>query len=716
VVTRRWLAAAALLAAQSASVLGCAPLLPTKGPVAKKDVTADDLVKLRDIGGFDSSLVELPSPLSLSPDGRRVAFVVSQADPSTNSYCRWLVVQGVRDGGQPTVLDQGGDLPTLRYAIRGYMAEVGYPDTVTPGWSPNGKWIAFLRRDKGVTQLWRVSASGGPAQPVSRSPVDIEVWAWASDDWIVTASRPEQVGELERIDAEGKRGWRYDARFAPNYGSRPRLSGSAQRRYVAMNLATGASREATAGEIALLEPERVQGEPVEGRAVNERGDQAWLAPETDDLLAPSRIRLRDSDGRDVACPAPQCAEGIIRLYWIDGGRKLLFMRREGWRREETTFYAWTPGTAPRRLWGTTDVLLGCLLRGQRFVCLREGPTQPRRLVELDPITGKSRTLFDPNPEFSGFRFGKVERLKWSNDQGLPAWGDLVLPPDYRKGQRIPMVVVQYHSDGFLRGGTGDEYPILPLAARGFAILSVEGPPHIGTILPGIKTVADLSRAATADWAERRSTLSALLKGVAMVVDRGIADPRRIGITGLSDGASTARFALINSRVFSAAAISQASIEPKSSMIYGGIAWADFNREQGFPSATAAGSKFWKPASMAFNAERMDVPLLIQAADDEYLLALEAVIALREKGQPVDMYVYPGEHHIKWQPAHRLAVYSRSIDWFDFWFRHVEDNDPAKAEQYRLWETMRSAMRPTSKATTTPAPTPQRPAGASGGGG
>src|SRR3546814_7367490 len=39
----------------------------------------------------------------------------------------------------------------------------------------------------------------------------------------------------------------------------------------------------------------------------------------------------------------------------------------------------------------------------------------------------------------------------------------------------PLVVVQYDTRGFLRGGTGDEYPIQALAASGFAVLSVSRP-------------------------------------------------------------------------------------------------------------------------------------------------------------------------------------------------------------------------------------------------
>src|SRR3546814_3191200 len=96
-----------------------------------------------------------------------------------------------------------------------------------------------------------------------------------------------------------------------------------------------------------------------------------------------------------------------------------------------------------------------------------------RSAEIDPETGTATTIYDPNPEFASLRLGTVERLTWRNNLGLPAWGDLVLPPDRTPGEKLPLIIVQYHSDGFLRGGTGDEYPIFPLAARGFAVLSIE---------------------------------------------------------------------------------------------------------------------------------------------------------------------------------------------------------------------------------------------------
>src|SRR3546814_14569467 len=103
------------------------------------------------------------------------------------------------------------------------------------------------------------------------------------------------------------------------------------------------------------------------------------------------------------------------------------------------------------------------------------------------------------------------------------------------------------------------------------------------------------------------------------------------------------------------------------MTYGGIAWADYNRTLGYPPATQDAPEFWKPYSMALNAKDMNVPLLIQPSEDDYLLALEAFTALSENGKPVDMFGYPNENKIKWHPAHRLAVSQWDLHWLRLWF-------------------------------------------------
>jgi hypothetical protein len=80
---------------------------------------------------------------------------------------------------------------------------------------------------------------------------------------------------------------------------------------------------------------------------------------------------------------------------------------------------------------------------------------------------------------------------------------------------------------------------------------------------------------------------------------------------------------------------------------------------------------------------------MQLADSETLLALEAFTALRDHHQPVDLYVFPDERHYKWQPVHRMAIYRRSVDWFDYWLRGLRPADPERAVEVERWDALRA---------------------------
>jgi hypothetical protein len=109
---------------------------------------------------------------------------------------------------------------------------------------------------------------------------------------------------------------------------------------------------------------------------------------------------------------------------------------------------------------------------------------------------------------------------------------------------------------------------------------------------------------------------------------------------------------------------------------------------GLSALTRPNPDFWRPYSLALNADQIDRPLLMQISDSELLYALETFSALREQRQPVDMYVYRGEFHFKWQPAHRRAIYARNLDRFSFWLQGRIDPSPAKAARFRRWEALR----------------------------
>ena len=100
---------------------------------------------------------------------------------------------------------------------------------------------------------------------------------------------------------------------------------------------------------------------------------------------------------------------------------------------------------------------------------------------------------------------------------------------------------------------------------------------------------------------------------------------------------------------------------------------------------------YQPAALNLHAEKVTTPLLVQVSDTELMATAPAIVALKHAGKPVETYVFPDEHHGKFQPQHKLAVYRRSIDWLRFWLQDYEDPDhPTKASQYARWRKTRVA--------------------------
>jgi dipeptidyl aminopeptidase/acylaminoacyl peptidase len=644
------------------------------------------LIRLRNVGAADGTNVFGASPLGLSPDGRRIAFVINRSDPDTGGYCQALATLELLPRHAPRVIDRGGERIIDAVAVRGSIVSDGGSPIITPAWSPDGRWVGYLKRIDGVTQLWLAASDGSGGRMVSHGGVDIENWAWLpGGTGVVVATRPGLVDARRNVVEEGRSGWLYDNRLWLGMSASPLPPASVPLVATTIDLA-GAARPASRAEQQNLPSLAAPGTSYVSAVVDSRGWRVFTERTAPSPISPQRIVVSTLDGRKIACAAAACNDGAVRLWW--SATSVLFLRREGWAHEDLALYRWHPGSrAPHRVFVTSDVLLGCVL-ATSLICTRESSADPRKIVSIDTRSGRSRLLVDPNPEFRAIRLGPVTRLKSTNLFGLQSWADLVMPPGKQGRAKVPMIIVQYHSRGFLRGGTGDDYPVFLFAARGYAVLSIEVPPHISSAFPDLKTYDELNAIGMKDWGERRNIQSSLDAAIDRALATGRIDPKRIGITGLSDGSTTVQFALINHNRFAAAAISSCCIEPTTVMTQG-IAWADVNRTvMGYPPITQPDSGFWAPMSLARNAARIDTPILMQLADREYPVAIEAFMALRERHKPVDMYVFPDEYHIKVDPRHRLAVYQRATDWFDFWLRGAVDPDPTKAAQYKRWYALR----------------------------
>ena len=90
----------------------------------------------------------------VSPDGRRVVFTVSVLDQAANKRRSDLYLAGTDGSGlRRLTTHEAGDN--------------------SPRWSPDGRSVYFLSARSGSSQVWRIAADGGEAEPVTKLPLDL---------------------------------------------------------------------------------------------------------------------------------------------------------------------------------------------------------------------------------------------------------------------------------------------------------------------------------------------------------------------------------------------------------------------------------------------------------------------------------------------------------------------------------------------------------------
>lgn len=252
------------------------------------------------------------------------------------------------------------------------------------------------------------------------------------------------------------------------------------------------------------------------------------------------------------------------------------------------------------------------------------------------------------------------------------------------------MISQYRSRGFLLGATGDETPILPLSANGYFVLDFDRPEfrERGRRM----TVAAIQREVELAGVERGAKREALSYFIARAQGRG-ADPDRMAITGLSDGAETLYWMLLDEPVFAAAVVSSPPIDPISWLLQSPATRSFFYARGGltgpWDDSPEPWRTWWRNSSPVFHSERIQAPILFNLAEAEALRAFPLMTRLRERSAPYDAYLYPGAYHLKWRPAHLGAAQQRTLDWLDFWLRETERDDPAEPGRLERWRDLRA---------------------------
>lgn len=656
--------------------------------------------QLVEIADFNSPVV--------SRDGGSVAFRIEQASIERNTYDTVWYVQSM-DGKSPPRRVADGGVP-LRDS-----AGVSVP--AVPQWSPDGRWIYYRALVEGRVDVWRAATDGSGAEPVTLDHADIRDFSLGVDGtelrYSIGATREDVISAEE---AEYARGIRIDESapvgqnlFRSGYiegrpatqrlglmFNRVALKAGVPDRWKAINMDTREKRD--------LAPSEIPSAPLARLDISSRSQKPWKL-EHDSHSDRVALLTRTGDGenlhlkpdvelsallggksrRPIRCRAEQCIKKeITGIQWRPGSDEVIFTVTDSSEGYAQSIFRWNVETgAVRPVAASRGMFAGerrwrpgtCGLSSAALACVAADASGPPRLERIDLDTGDRQVLFDPNAALArDMDEIPAQLLRWADAEGRQFTGQLYRAKRTGNGPP-PLFVTYYRCFGFLRGGSGDEWPLAELAEQGVTTLCINAAPL------------------QIDAAERYDMgRSAVESAIELLASQGAIDRTKVGMGGLSFGTEVTWWTLIHSDLISAASVASPAIS-QHYLLLGSNMGDEFisnlrgNWQLGGLDETP---ERWQQMSPTSNLHNIHSPILMQLPEQEFIHTLDYAIPLM-RGNRADVYVFPYEPHNKFQPRHKLAVYQRNLDWFRFWLLGLEDGNPMKKEQYLNWRMMQSSM-------------------------
>ncbi|HEX3449756.1 MAG TPA: prolyl oligopeptidase family serine peptidase [Isosphaeraceae bacterium] len=180
----------------------------------------------------------------------------------------------------------------------------------------------------------------------------------------------------------------------------------------------------------------------------------------------------------------------------------------------------------------------------------QSKTEPVNYFTVDLTSGKRTKLthfLDPAPQLTGL---SKELIKYKRDDGVPLSGTLYLPPDYKEGTRLPLIVWAYPLE-YSDPGTAGQVRTSP-----YMFTRMAGPSQLFFVTRGYAVLDNATMPVVGDPETMNDTyveqISAAARAAIETLDkRGVIDPKRVGVGGHSYGAFMTANLLAHTDLFAA---------------------------------------------------------------------------------------------------------------------------------------------------------------------
>ncbi len=628
-----------------------------------------------------------PSDPRPSPDGRWVAFTGSlweKLDGGPKS--RICLVATGREGAA-----EGAGTGGPRQVSSGPEHDAG------ARWSPDARTLSFIsdRREKGRMQLHALHLDGlGEAEVLPEIEGTIEEHTWSPD-----GSRILVLAAGLHADSAGAEGSGAleSERDLPDWTPRVDSWEDRQvwRRLWVVDVGSGDVRALSREDLNVWEADWCGDRAVVAVASEDPGESSWYsaplvlidaATGDERVIAKSDVQFGlpsgARDGARVAaieapCSDRQLVSGSVLIVDTDGtgDRRVEIedaditwaaFRGDGrlaytaLRRGDTVVGHIDAATGHRdELWSTTEAVgawapYAAPFGEDGFAFVRQGFDRPAEVAVVDG--GSDRTIASfrhAGHDHARSLVGRAERVTWTAPDGLELDGFFLAP----EGDGPYPLILQIHGGPVWSYQESFPRPSLSwLVSRGYAILMPNPRGSTGRGRAFLEAViGDMGGDDARDD----------LAGVDAMVERGDADPERIGVTGGSYGGYMSCWLPVRDQRFKAAVAISPVTDYYSQHWNSNIGEWDSWFLGGRPED---GAEHYRERSPVFFADRVTTPTLLTAGTEDRCTppgqAMEFYRALRARAVPVEVAIYPGEGHgVRKFPAY-LDLVTRSTAWFE----------------------------------------------------
>jgi len=629
--------------------------------------TIEDLLAIKSAGGP-----------RISPDGKWVAYTVSETNFKTDAYVTQIWVAETATG-------------------RTFQLTRGEKSAGNARWSPDGAWLAFTSDRVGdKNQIFIIQPTGGEAIQLTKSETAVGGLTWSDDGKQIAYSasepvpqamkdRKEQLGDFEVVRREytHQHLWTLnvaEAMTAPLFGKQ-----RTKNKEFSIGSAAWSPDGTRIAFSATLNPDLVQGVTSDIYVLTLADDSvkkivAQPGPDSDPRWSPdgkqlifsssmgqtvffhtnSRLAIVPAEGGTPRSITDAFDEQPGFVEWNSDG-----VYFTGLQKTSSHLFRVDPATAKiTRISGPNELMAGAFTftrDGRRVAFSLSSPTTLPEIAVSEIDSFKPRSLTSMTEQARNFVLGTREVISWKSQDGTMIEGVLIKPADFDPTKKYPLLCI-------IHGGpTGIDRPALLApdmryypsdiwAARGALILKVN---YRGSAGYGEKfRQLNMRNLGVGDAWD-------VLSGVDYLVKQGWVDPARVACMGWSQGGYISAF------------LTAASDRFKAISVGAGISnWATYYYNTDITPFTiqylgkdpASDPEIYQKTSPMSYIMKARTPTLIQHGELDRRVPIANAYELRQgledRGVKTEMVVYKGFGHGINKPRAMRAVMTHNLVWFN----------------------------------------------------